>query len=69
MRATRSIRGIIRHGDSQQELDAALDDASLLVLGTHRHGPAVGALLGSTVQHLLHRGRIAIAVVPNPEKR
>ena len=61
------IRGILRHGDGGIELEATLDEASLLVLGTHRHGPAVGALLGSTVQHLLHRGRVPIAIVPNHE--
>ena len=60
------IRGILRHGDGGLELDRSLDDASLLVLGTHGHGPAIGALLGSTVQHMLHRGLVPIAVVPNP---
>ena len=61
------IRGILPHGDSALELDDALDEAALLVLGTHGHGPAIGALLGSTVQHMLHRGHVPIVVVPNPQ--
>lgn len=62
------IRGILRHGDGGAELDQVLDDAALLVLGTHRHSPAVGAILGSVVQHMLHRGLVPVAVVGNPEK-
>jgi len=59
------VRGVLSHGGSVTGIDDALDHAKLLVLGTHRHGPAIGALLGSTVQHLLHRGITAIAIVPN----
>lgn len=59
------VRGILNHGDGAATLDAEVDGARLLVLGTHRHSPAVGALLGSTVQHLLHRGHVALAIVPN----
>jgi nucleotide-binding universal stress UspA family protein len=59
------LRALLGHGDQAVTLDGVVDDARLLVLGTRRHGPAVGALLGSTVQHLLHHGRIAIAVVPD----
>lgn len=58
------VRGLLRHGDAALELDSVLDDTRLLVLGTHGHGPTLGALLGSTVQHLLHHGRVPIAVVP-----
>jgi nucleotide-binding universal stress UspA family protein len=62
------IRGILLHGESPAALDEVLDEAKLLVLGTHGRGPAIGALLGSTVQHMLHRGRVPIAVVPNSPK-
>jgi nucleotide-binding universal stress UspA family protein len=58
------VRGVLRHGDPAMQLDEMLADTRLLVLGTHGHGPAVGALLGSKVQHLLHHGGIPIAVVP-----
>lgn len=59
------VRGLLRHGGGVAAIDGALDDASLLVLGTHRRPPALGALLGSHVQHVLHRGRVPIAIVPN----
>ena len=64
------VRGILNHGDSAATLDDQIEGAQLVVLGTHRHGPAVGALMGSTVQHLLHHGRIAMAIVPmvSPEE-
>jgi nucleotide-binding universal stress UspA family protein len=64
------VRGILNHGDSAATLDDQIEGARLVVLGTHRHGPAVGALMGSTVQHLLHHGRVAMAIVPmvSPEE-
>jgi nucleotide-binding universal stress UspA family protein len=58
------VRGVLRQGDAAIEIDQVLDDTRLLVLGTHGRGPALGALLGSKVQHLLHHGGIPIAVVP-----
>ena len=59
------VRGTVVEGDGGLILDKHLSDAALLVLGTRRHGPAVGTLLGSTVQHLLHHGGVPIAIVPN----
>jgi nucleotide-binding universal stress UspA family protein len=53
------------HGPDGVVLDVVVDGARLVVLGTHRHGPAVGALLGSHVQRLLHHGGTPVAVVPN----
>jgi nucleotide-binding universal stress UspA family protein len=58
------VRGVLRHGDPAIEIDEVLDDTQLLVLGTHGHGPTLGALLGSKVQHLLHHGGVPVAVVP-----
>lgn len=58
------VRGVLRRGEPAIEIDEMLDDTRLLVLGTHGRDPALGALLGSKVQHLLHHGRIPIAVVP-----
>ncbi len=55
---------MLRHGDPAIEIDEVLDDTRLLVLGTHGRGPALGALLGSKVQHLLHHGGVPVAVVP-----
>lgn len=62
------VRGVLSHGPTANALDESLANARLLVLGTHGHGPAVGALLGSTVQHLLHHGRVPIAVVANTSR-
>ncbi|MGN6503248.1 MAG: universal stress protein [Pseudolysinimonas sp.] len=59
------VRGTVVEGDGGLILDKHLSDAALLVLGTRRHGPALGTLLGSTVQHLLHHGGVPIAIVPN----
>lgn len=53
------------HGPDGRVLDAVVDGARLVVLGTRRHSPAVGALIGSHVQKLLHHGGVAIAVVGN----
>ncbi|HEX7835358.1 MAG TPA: universal stress protein [Pseudolysinimonas sp.] len=58
------VRGVLRAGDAAIEIDELLDDTRLLVLGTHGRDPALGALLGSKVQHLLHHGRVPVAVVP-----
>jgi nucleotide-binding universal stress UspA family protein len=58
------VRGVLRHGDPAVEIDEVLDDTRLLVMGTHGHGPTLGALLGSKVQHLLHHGGVPVAVVP-----
>ena len=44
----------------------ASGDAGLLVVGTHGHGPAMGALLGSVSNGLLHKAKVPVAVVPPP---
>lgn len=38
--------------------------AALVVVGSHGHGPAVGALLGSVSHGLLHRATVPVVVVP-----
>lgn len=38
--------------------------AAMVVVGTHGHGPAIGALLGSVSHGLLHRATVPVAVVP-----
>lgn len=59
------VRPRLFHGPSGAVIEDAVGGARLLVLGTHRRDPALGALLGSHVQRLLHRGRVPIAVVGN----
>lgn len=47
-----------------QALVAAATDAAMIVVGTHGHGPAMGALLGSVSNGLLHKSPVPVVVVP-----
>jgi len=55
----------VLHGPDARVLEEAVDSASLVVLGTHRRDPVLGALTGSHVQKLLHHGQVPVAVVGN----
>ena len=47
----------------------ASHDAALVVVGSHGHGPTVGALLGSVSNGLLHKATVPVVVVPpDPEE-
>ena len=39
------------------------DHAAMVVVGTHGHGPAVGALLGSVSNGLLHKATVPVLLV------
>jgi nucleotide-binding universal stress UspA family protein len=43
---------------------SAAADAAVIVIGTHGHGPAMGALLGSVSNGLLHKSTVPVVVVP-----
>lgn len=47
-----------------QALVGAAADAAMMVVGTRGHSPAVGALLGSVSNGVLHKAQIPVCVVP-----
>jgi nucleotide-binding universal stress UspA family protein len=51
-------------GPAVQSLVAASAAAAVVVVGTHGHGPAMGALLGSVSNGLLHKSKVPVVVVP-----
>jgi nucleotide-binding universal stress UspA family protein len=59
---------LVRNAAVPAILDAATT-AGLIVVGTHGHGPAMGALLGSVSNGLLHKATIPVVIVPpTPEE-
>lgn len=57
------VESLVRAPAVQALLDAAAD-AALVVVGTHGHSPAMGALLGSVSNGLLHKAVTPVVVVP-----
>ncbi len=57
------VESLLRAPAVQALLDASAD-AAMVVVGTHGHGPAMGALLGSVSNGLLHKVTTPIVVVP-----
>ena len=57
------VESLVRAPAVQALLDASAN-AAMVVVGTHGHGPAMGALLGSVSNGLLHKVTTPIVVVP-----
>ena len=51
-------------GPAVKSLVDASATAAMVVIGTHGHGPAMGALLGSVSNGLLHKAKVPVVVVP-----
>lgn len=58
------IREDLAEGQTVRAILGLLDDASLLVLGTHRRSPGAGLLLGSVALELLPHSRVPTCIVP-----
>lgn len=57
---------LVRSPAVQALLDASTD-AALIVVGTRGRNVALGALLGSVSNGILHKARVPVAVIPLPE--
>ena len=58
--------------DEQNTADAVLARAShaeLIVIGTHRHGPIAGLVLGATAGAVLRHTSTPVCVVPSVDRR
>lgn len=55
---------LVVHGDPRQELDSALPDTDLLVVGARGHGLVHRLLLGSVASALAHHPTLPTVVVP-----
>jgi nucleotide-binding universal stress UspA family protein len=60
-----TITTSVVQGDPARELQHAVGDGDLLVVGSRGHGAAVGLLLGSVSQHVVAHARCPVVVVPN----
>lgn len=54
------------HGPPVSSLLDASPNPAMIVVGTRGHGPAVGALLGSVSNGVLHKAHVPVAVIARP---
>jgi nucleotide-binding universal stress UspA family protein len=57
------VTGIPLVGDPARELARSAEDAELLVVGSHGHGPLAEAFLGSVAAGVLRHARCPVAVI------
>jgi nucleotide-binding universal stress UspA family protein len=50
-----------------QAIIEAAATAAMIVVGTHGHSPAMGALLGSVSNGVLHKSHLPVVVIPPHE--
>lgn len=50
-----------------QAILSAATTAAMIVVGTHGHGPTMGALLGSVSNAILHKAHLPVVVIPPQE--
>ncbi|MDP1876593.1 MAG: universal stress protein [Actinomycetota bacterium] len=54
------------HGPPVSSLLDASPNPAMIVVGTRGHGPAIGALLGSVSNGVLHKAHVPVAVIARP---
>ncbi|WP_068161834.1 universal stress protein [Rhodococcus phenolicus] len=59
------VRRVVERGPAPKVLLGQLDDAQLVVVGSHGRGQFAAALLGSTSQNLLHKAPCPVLIARN----
>jgi nucleotide-binding universal stress UspA family protein len=60
------IERFVAEGPAADVILDASADAELIVVGTRGHGAIATLVLGSTSQHVIHRAKRPVVVVPAP---
>jgi len=56
------VRRVVERGPAAKVLLGQLDDAQLVVVGSHGRGQIAAALLGSTSQNLVHKAPCPVLI-------
>jgi nucleotide-binding universal stress UspA family protein len=60
------VERLVVAGQPSEQLCLAALDAELIVLGSHGHGAAHDALVGSTSQHVIRHATCPVVILPDP---
>jgi nucleotide-binding universal stress UspA family protein len=60
------VERLVVAGRPSEQLCTAALDAELMVLGSHGHGAAHDALVGSTSQHVIRHATCPVVILPDP---